>query len=80
VLEATESAICVLTVCQADTDTCESEVTVAVVIGNVTEVFPAGMVTLPGTVRMPQLDWRYTVSGVSGAPASVMVPVADCPP
>ena len=56
-LEATESAICVLTVCQADTDTCESEVTVAVVIGNVTEVFPAGMVTLPGTVRMPQLDW-----------------------
>src|ERR1700722_1943092 len=62
------------------TVTCESDVTATVVIGNVTEVCPAGMVTLCGAVRMPQVDWRYTVSGTSGVPASVTVPVPDCPP
>jgi hypothetical protein len=58
VLDSTESASCELTVCHAFTNTCESEVTADVVMGNVTEVCPAGMVTLPGTLRMPSSDWR----------------------
>jgi hypothetical protein len=66
--------------CEAVTFTCESDVTATVVIGNVTEVCPAGTVTLFGTVRMPQVDSRYTVSATSGAPARVTVPVPDCPP
>jgi hypothetical protein len=41
------------------------------VMGNVTEVCPAGMVTMSGTVRMPQVDSRYPVSATSGAPVSV---------
>lgn len=57
VLEVTESAILSLTVCQATTETCESEVTATAVIVNVAEVCPAVIETLQSTVRIPQVDW-----------------------
>jgi len=69
----------VLVPSMATIETGESDVTGTTLIGNVAELPPAGMVTLSGTVRMPQVDWRSTVVAVSTGPASVIVPVPVAP-
>src|SRR5580693_2565013 len=57
-----------------------SDVTATVVPGKDAELWPAGIVTMPVTLRMPTVDWRLTVVGVSTGPARLTVPVNDWPP
>lgn len=52
----------------------------SVVIGKVAEADPAGIVTVPGTLRMPDVESRLTVVAVSTGPAMLIVPVALAPP
>ena len=55
------------------------DVTRLTVIGKLTELAPAGRVTLAGTEITLLLLEREMVSGVAAAPLKVMVPVDDCP-
>ena len=58
------------------------DVTSLAFIANVTEVWPAGTVTVAGRVIADELELeRATTTPPGGAvPAKVTVPVADCPP
>jgi hypothetical protein len=65
---------------QASTDACESEVTATVVIGKVTEVCPAGMVTVPGTVRVvPSLDAGTVTAALLDLSLTVRPPAGTSP-
>src|SRR5260221_6081634 len=60
---------------------CAGVVTAVVVIVNVTDVWPAGMVTVCGTVAAAEDDVRLTTAppGAAGRPHHT-VPVTGCPP
>src|SRR3984885_12197281 len=57
-----------------------SEVTATVVAWNDAELWPAGIVTVTGTFRMPTVDCRLTVVAVSTGPARLTAAVNDWPP
>lgn len=58
------------------------DVTVLAFTANVVEVWPAGTVTVAGTVIADELELeRATTTPPGGAaPLNVTVPVVDCPP